>query len=75
MATTTTVTFPLETEALVVHGVGEGFKREAVLVKEMRPDEVLVEMMYTGICHTVSPMSPTEKENQSSFSMSMEINV
>lgn len=50
----TSITFPLETEALVVEGPGTGFKRQPVIVKDMRPDEVLVEMLYTGICHTVS---------------------
>ena len=49
-----TVTFPIETEALVVEDAGSGFKRKPVTILDMQPDEVLVEMKYTGICHTVS---------------------
>lgn len=48
------ITFPIETEALVVGAAGAGFKRQPVTITGMRADEVLVEMLYTGICHTVS---------------------
>lgn len=47
------VTFPLETEALVVEAAGAGFKRQPVTITHMQANEVLVDMLYTGICHTV----------------------
>jgi Zn-dependent alcohol dehydrogenase len=45
---------PLETEALVVDTAGGDFKMTSIIIDELRPDEVLVEMKYSGICHTVS---------------------
>ncbi|KAF2214516.1 hypothetical protein CERZMDRAFT_95780 [Cercospora zeae-maydis SCOH1-5] len=42
----------IETLAYVVHDAGENFKLENVLLDEMQPDELLVDMQYSGICHT-----------------------
>lgn len=61
------IAFPLETEALVVEAAGGGFKRQPVVVKDMRPDEVLVEMLYTGICHTVSPLETLSRPCPAQF--------
>ncbi|KAK3312933.1 chaperonin 10-like protein [Apodospora peruviana] len=44
--------FPLETEALVVMAPGAPFTLTPVVIDELRPDEVLVEMKYSGLCHT-----------------------
>ncbi|KAF9891712.1 hypothetical protein FE257_003724 [Aspergillus nanangensis] len=41
-----------ETEGIVVEQAGSGFKRMPVILHNMRPDEILVEMKYSGICHT-----------------------
>ncbi|KAF1810053.1 NAD(P)-binding protein [Eremomyces bilateralis CBS 781.70] len=43
---------PIETEGLVMEELNSGFKHMPVVLDDMRPDEVLVEMKYTGICHT-----------------------
>ena len=43
----------IETVALVVDKPGAGFKLTPVVFDEVRDDEYLVEMLYTGICHTV----------------------
>ena len=47
-------TLPLKTEGLVVERPNSGFKLMPVVLENMRSDEVLVEMKYSGICHTVS---------------------
>jgi Zn-dependent alcohol dehydrogenase len=44
---------PLETEALVVHAPGGEFEMTPIILEDLRPDEVLVEMKYSGVCHTV----------------------
>lgn len=41
-----------ETEALVVMGPKAEFKLQPIILDEIRDDEVLVEMKYSGICHT-----------------------
>jgi len=41
-----------ETEALVVMGPKAEFKLQSIILDEIRDDEVLVEMKYSGICHT-----------------------
>ncbi|KAL8696402.1 MAG: hypothetical protein Q9224_002814 [Gallowayella concinna] len=46
------ISFPLKTEAFVVQEPKAGFKLTPIILDEVRPDEVLVEMKYTGICHT-----------------------
>ncbi|OIW30444.1 NAD(P)-binding protein [Coniochaeta ligniaria NRRL 30616] len=43
---------PLETEGLVTESSKAGFKLMPVILDDMRSDEVLVEMKYSGICHT-----------------------
>lgn len=45
---------PLQTEGIVLQGPTTGFEMMPVILDNMRPDELLVEMKYTGICHTVS---------------------
>jgi D-arabinose 1-dehydrogenase-like Zn-dependent alcohol dehydrogenase len=45
---------PLETEALVVHKAGGEFEMTPIVIQDLRPDELLVEMRYCGVCHTVS---------------------
>jgi hypothetical protein len=44
---------PLETEALVVKATGGQFEMTPIVLQDLRPDEVLVEMKYSGVCHTV----------------------
>jgi hypothetical protein len=39
-----------ETEALVVMGPKADFKLQTIILDEIRDDEVLVEMKYSGIC-------------------------
>ena len=46
--------FPLKTEALVVQEPKAKFTLTAITLDEVRADEVLVEMRYSGICHTVN---------------------
>lgn len=46
----------IRTTALVVHRPADAFVLEDVILDEVRSDEVLVEMKYTGLCHTVSPI-------------------
>lgn len=48
-----TVEFPLQTEALVVREPKDPFVLTPITLDEVRPDEVLVEMKFSGICHTV----------------------
>lgn len=45
--------FPLQTKALVVQEPKAGFEMTDIMLDEVRPDEILVEMKYSGICHTV----------------------
>lgn len=49
MAATTNI----HTEGLVVDKPGADFVMRPVILDEVRDDEVLVEMKYSGICHTV----------------------
>lgn len=44
----------IETEAFVVDKHNGDFKLTPVILDEVRGNEVLVEMKYSGICHTVS---------------------
>jgi Zn-dependent alcohol dehydrogenase len=44
----------IPTRALVVEKAGSPFILRDVILDEVREDEVLVEMKYTGLCHTVS---------------------
>ncbi|KAK4175806.1 chaperonin 10-like protein [Triangularia setosa] len=45
-------TFPIETEALLVPSPGSRFTITPVLIQNLRPDELLVEIQYSGLCHT-----------------------
>ncbi|KAM0417188.1 hypothetical protein ACHAPT_012825 [Fusarium lateritium] len=42
----------ISTEALVVEKPGADFVMKPIVLDEVRSDEVLVEMKYSGICHT-----------------------
>ncbi|KAK5273678.1 hypothetical protein LTR99_007751 [Exophiala xenobiotica] len=44
--------FPVHTEALVVDSPKADFVMKPIVLNDMREDELLVEMTYTGICHT-----------------------
>jgi hypothetical protein len=44
----------IETVALVVDKPGGAFELKPVVFDEVRDDEYLVEMLYSGICHTVN---------------------
>jgi Zn-dependent alcohol dehydrogenase len=48
-----TATANIETEAFVVESPNAPFKLTPIILDEMREDEFLIEMKYTGICHTV----------------------
>ena len=37
----------------MVDTLGGGFVMTPITIQDLRPDEVLVEMKYSGICHTV----------------------
>ena len=43
----------IRTKAYVVQDKGSPFTLCDVVLDEVRPNEVLVEVWYTGICHTV----------------------
>lgn len=51
---TTMSTTNIETEAIIVAKPGDDFKLSPIILDEVRGNEVLVEMKYSGICHTVS---------------------
>ena len=59
----------IETVALVVDKPGAGFQLTPVVFDEVRDDEYLVEMLYSGICHTVGnqptkPIHPPSPNKQ-----------
>ncbi|AEO68462.1 uncharacterized protein THITE_2118006 [Thermothielavioides terrestris NRRL 8126] len=43
---------PLQTEALVLSEAGGPFVLTPIVIQDLRPDEVLVEIKYSGVCHT-----------------------
>ncbi|KAK0710539.1 hypothetical protein B0T21DRAFT_387435 [Apiosordaria backusii] len=47
-----TPTLPIKTEALLVPSPGSPFTLTPVLIQNLRPDELLVEIQYSGLCHT-----------------------
>jgi Zn-dependent alcohol dehydrogenase len=49
-----TQTSNIETEAFVVDAPNAPFTLTPIILDEMRKDEFLIEMKYSGICHTVS---------------------
>lgn len=48
----------IPTKAYVVSEVGGPFELKDVILGPVQDEEVLVELMYTGLCHTVSLTSP-----------------
>ena len=44
----------IETIAYVVHGPKQGFTLEDIILTGMQDNELLIDMKYSGICHTVS---------------------
>lgn len=42
----------ISTIGYVVHDANESFKLEQINLSSMQPNEVLIEMQYSGICHT-----------------------
>ena len=44
----------IETCALVVDAAKSDFKLTSIILDEIRPNEMLISMQYSGICHTVS---------------------
>ena len=46
-----------ETKALVVEKPGSGFRMTDIILDRVREDVLLIEMLYSGICHTVSHSS------------------
>ena len=56
-STDQTAMFPFETEGLVVQEAKADFNLEPITLDEVRSDEVLVEMRFSGICHTVRLLS------------------
>lgn len=47
----------IPTKALVVEEVNAPFKLVDIVLDEVRSDELLIEIKYSGVCHTVS-LSP-----------------
>lgn len=47
------MTMNFDTEAFVVMKPGDDFKMTPIVLDEVRDDEFLIEMKYSGICHTV----------------------
>lgn len=45
----------IPTKAFVVDAPGSSFVLRDVVLDEVRDNEILVEMKYTGLCHTVRP--------------------
>ena len=43
----------IQTKALVVNSPGQPFTLQDIVLDEVRTNELLVEMLYTGVCHTV----------------------
>lgn len=48
----------IRTKALVVEEVNAPFKMMDVILDEVRSDELLIEMKYSGVCHTVGLLFP-----------------
>lgn len=43
----------IDTIGYVVHGIKEDFKLENIVLGDIQDNELLVDMKYSGICHTV----------------------
>lgn len=67
------VQLPIATEALVVEKAGADFELRPITLVDLRSDEVLVDMQYSGLCHTVissapwQALSPNKCARMSSF--------
>lgn len=48
----------VKTQALVVTEAKADFKLETVYLDEVRGDEILIDMKFSGICHTVRHYDP-----------------
>lgn len=59
----------VQTIGWVVHDVKQDFVLEELTLDEMRDDELLVDMKYSGICHTVGPQISLEKKQTLSIRM------
>ena len=44
----------IETIAYVVHEYNKDFKLESIILDDIQDNELLVDMKYSGICHTVT---------------------
>jgi hypothetical protein len=64
MAATTNI----ETEAFVAQEPNAPFKLTRIILDEMRDDEFLIEMKYSGICHTVRTTWPQRPHRSPSTS-------
>lgn len=53
----------IPTKALVVEKPGAPFVLQDVVLDEVRPNELLVEIKYTGICHTVREKQLKQRQN------------
>jgi D-arabinose 1-dehydrogenase-like Zn-dependent alcohol dehydrogenase len=55
----------VETVALVVEKPKDPFKLEPIVLDEVRENELLIDMKYSGICYTVSPfLASTTPKNR-----------
>ena len=52
----------IETIGWVVHGEKQDFVLEELILGDMQDDELLVDMKYSGICHTVSFRSSSRRQ-------------
>lgn len=46
----------IETIAYVVHKEKEDWKLEDIVLSDIQDNELLIDMKYSGICHTVSSL-------------------
>jgi Zn-dependent alcohol dehydrogenase len=53
----------IPTKALVVEKPGAPFVLQDVVLDEVRPNELLVEIKYAGICHTVREKQLKQRQN------------
>ena len=69
MSRTESLRFPLHSEALVVEEPKADFKLMPITLDEVRADELLVEMKFSGICHTVGRIDDPMALNKVDASM------
>jgi hypothetical protein len=68
ISTVMAATTNIETEAFVVEEPNAPFKLTPIILDEMRDDEFLIEMKYSGICHTVRTTWPQRPHRSPSTS-------